>query len=73
MQKLAQVLLRARVSLYSELTPEQTLQAHLTPIEDLNAYIRLRIAELGPETPIAVLPEGPMTIPYIAPREGTHA
>ena len=64
-QKLAQVLLQAKVSLYSELSPEQARQAHLTPIGDLNAYIRQRVAELGPETPIAVLPEGPMTIPYM--------
>ena len=64
-QKLAQVLLRAKVSLYSELSPEQARQAHLTPIEDLNDYLRQRVAELGTGTPIAVLPEGPMTIPYI--------
>ena len=64
-QKLAQVLLRAQVSLHSELTPEQARQAHLTPIGDLNAYIRQRLAELGSGTPIAVLPEGPMTIPYV--------
>ncbi len=64
-QKLAQVLLRAKVSLYSELTAEQARQAHLTPIGDLNEYIRQRVAELGSDAPIAVLPEGPMTIPYV--------
>ncbi|RLT45542.1 MAG: nickel-dependent lactate racemase [Chloroflexi bacterium] len=64
-QKLAQVLLRAKVSLYSELSPEQARQAHLTPIGELNAYIAQRVAELGPDIPIAVLPEGPMTIPYV--------
>ncbi|MBI3960939.1 MAG: nickel-dependent lactate racemase [Chloroflexi bacterium] len=66
-QKLAQVLLRARVSLYSELSPEQACQAHLAPIGDLGVYIRQRVAELGAEAPIAVLPEGPMTIPYLNP------
>ena len=64
-QKLAQVLLRAKVSLYSELSVEQARQAHLTPIGDLNGYLRQRMAELGTGTPIAVLPEGPMTIPYL--------
>ncbi|MCL4833691.1 MAG: nickel-dependent lactate racemase [Caldilineaceae bacterium] len=64
-QKFAQVLLQAKVSLYSELSPEQARQAHLTPIGDLNAYLRQRVAELRPGTPIAVLPEGPMTIPYL--------
>lgn len=64
-QKLAQVLLRAKVSLYSELSPEQARQAHLSPIDDLNGYLARRLAELGPDAPIAVLPEGPMTIPYV--------
>ena len=64
-QKFAQVLLRAKVSLYSELSPAQARQAHLTPIGDLNAYLRQRVNELGADTPIAVLPEGPMTIPYL--------
>jgi len=70
-QKFAQVLLQAKVSLYSELSPEQARQAHLTPIGDLNDYLRQRIAGLGTGTPIAVLPEGPMTIPYVV--EATFA
>lgn len=64
-QKLAQVLLQARVSLHSELSAEQARQAHLTPIDDLNGYLARRLAELGADAPIAVLPEGPMTIPYV--------
>ncbi len=64
-QKLAQVLLQAKVSLYSGLSVEQARQAHLTPIGDLNDYLRQRVAALGVDTPIAVLPEGPMTIPYL--------
>ncbi|MFZ1754125.1 MAG: nickel-dependent lactate racemase [Caldilineaceae bacterium] len=64
-QKLAQVLLQAKVSLYSQLSSAQARQAHLTPIGDLNEYLRQRVMELGPDTAIAVLPEGPMTIPYI--------
>lgn len=72
-QKLAQVLLQAKVSLYSELAPEQARQAHLSPIDDLNGYIARRLAELGPDAPIAVLPEGPMTIPYVAVAEAKVA
>ena len=65
-QKLAQVLLQAKVSLYSELSVAQARQAHLTPIGDLNDYLGQRVAELGADAPIAVLPEGPMTIPYLS-------
>ena len=62
-QKLALVLRRARVALYSELSPESVRQAHLEPVRDLGAYVAGVLARLGPDTPVAVLPEGPMTIP----------
>ncbi len=64
-QKLALVLKKARVALYSELSPESVRQAHLEPVEDLNAFLAETLARLGPDTPVAVLPEGPMTIPLI--------
>ncbi len=64
-QKLALVLRRARVALYSELSPESVRQAHLEPVADLDAFLRDRLGELGPDVPVAVLPEGPMTVPLI--------
>jgi len=64
-QKLALVLQKARVALYSELSPESVRQAHLEPVADLNAFLAERMAEIGPDAPVAVLPEGPMTIPLI--------
>ncbi|MCB0115488.1 MAG: hypothetical protein KDD84_15415, partial [Caldilineaceae bacterium] len=67
-QKFAQVLLQAKVALFSELSAEQVAQAHIEPIEDLNEYIRRTVERLGPNVPIAVLPEGPMTIPYVQER-----
>jgi lactate racemase len=69
-QKFAQVLLKSRVALYSELSAAEVAQAHIDPIADLNAYLRDLLAQLGPEIPIAVLPEGPMTIPYVAEMVG---
>jgi lactate racemase len=65
-QKFAQVLLKSRVALFSELSAADVAQAHIDPIADLNDYLHQTIAQLGPDTPIAVLPEGPMTIPYVA-------
>jgi len=64
-QKLALVLRTARVALFSELPPESVRQAHLEPVEDLDATLARNLARLGPDTPVAVLPEGPMTIPIL--------
>ncbi|MCX6943338.1 MAG: nickel-dependent lactate racemase [Opitutales bacterium] len=63
-QHLAMVLLKARVALYSELADADVRRAHLTPVHDLRAALDAELARLGPGTPIAVLPEGPLTIPY---------
>ena len=65
-QKFAEVALRAQVAIYSELEPDAVARAGLTPVADLNQHIRTRVERLGADVPIAVLPEGPMTIPYLA-------
>ena len=58
---------RARVYLKAEgLTEEQVRLAHLTPIGDLGATVRELMAEYGPDATLAVLPQGPQTIPYVA-------
>ena len=67
-QLMAGVLLKARVGLYSELPPDHVRRAHLEPIDDLGEVLASEIRRAGDDAPIAVLPEGPMTIPYIAPR-----
>ena len=64
-QLLAIILLKARGALYSDLTPEETRRAHLQPIGDINAFIAKETSALGKNKAIAVLPEGPMTIPYL--------
>ena len=64
-QLLAIILIKARGALYSDLTPEETQRAHLEPIDDINAFIAKEINALGKDESIAVLPEGPMTIPYL--------
>lgn len=65
-QLLAIILLKARVGLFSDLTPEDVRQAHLIPVADLKAAISAELKRVGEHAPIAVLPEGPMTIPYLA-------
>lgn len=65
-QHLAMILLKARVALRSELSDADVHRAHLTPVHDVRAAIDAELARLGRDTPIAVMPEGPLTIPYLA-------
>ena len=57
---------KARVLVYSALPDEIVRQAHLTPCHDIGAAVNERLQELGPEARVAVLPQGPLTIPYLA-------
>jgi lactate racemase len=58
------IALRARVALKSELDPGEVRRAFLEPVEDVGARIAAELRARG-DVPIAVLPEGPMTIPYL--------
>jgi nickel-dependent lactate racemase len=53
---------RAEVHLHSSLDDATVRAAHLIPCPDIAATVR---AKKGPETRIAVLPLGPLTIPYL--------
>jgi nickel-dependent lactate racemase len=64
-QLLAACRLHARVALYSELSDAEVRAAHLEPARDVTARIQRELERLGGEAAIAVLPEGPMTIPYL--------
>jgi len=65
-QLLAMIRLRARVALKSELDDADVLKAHLTPVADIADAVHEERRRHGEDAPIAVLPEGPMTIPYLA-------
>ncbi|HYF49351.1 MAG TPA: nickel-dependent lactate racemase [Planctomycetota bacterium] len=65
-QLLAIICLKARTALYSEIPPDHVKRAHLEPITDIGARVGKELERLGQDAPIAVLPEGPMTIPYLA-------
>ena len=65
-QMLAMILLRARTGLYSEIPADEVKRAHLEAVRDVSAALADEVRKAGRDVPIAVLPEGPMTIPYLA-------
>ena len=65
-QLLALIQLKARVGLLSELAREDVLRAHIEPLDDIGAAVGRELQRLGADAPVAVLPEGPQTIPYVA-------
>jgi nickel-dependent lactate racemase len=64
-QMLAMILVRARAGLYSEIPAEDIRRAHVEPVADVSARLAEELQRVGKDAPIAVLPEGPMTIPYL--------
>jgi len=57
---------RARVLVYSSLPDETLAAAHLEPCRDIAATVQAELARWGPKSRVAVLPQGPLTIPYLA-------
>jgi lactate racemase len=60
------ITLKARAGLYSSLPPEEVRRAFLEPVADPSVRVAAELARVGKDAPVAVLPEGPMTIPYLA-------
>ena len=56
---------KATVLVYSSLPDEIIRAAHLTPCDDISAAVKERLDTLGPSARVAVLPQGPLTIPYL--------
>jgi nickel-dependent lactate racemase len=65
-QLLAMIRLKARVGLYSEIPADEVRRAHLEPLTDISAALAAELNRIGRDVPIAVMPEGPLTIPYLA-------
>jgi lactate racemase len=65
-QLLGNICLKARVGLFSELAPDEVKRAHLEPLSDLAEGVAHELRRIGGNPHVAVLPEGPMTIPYLA-------
>ena len=66
----AMFLLKADVYLYSTIPDDDVLSAHLQPIDDIAATVRDLVGRYGPTATVAVLPQGPFTIPYVADEAG---
>jgi len=64
-QLLAMVRVRARIGLKSRLPEEEVRRAYLEPVEDLGEAVRAELARIGENAPIAVLPHGFATVPYV--------
>jgi len=64
-QLLAMVLVRARAGLYSEIPAAELRRAHVEAVSDVSARLAEELQAIGRDAPVAVLPEGPMTIPYL--------
>lgn len=64
-QLLALIQLKARVGLFSEIAEAELRAAHIEPVADVADAVAAELARLGTDAPVAVLPEGPQTIPYL--------
>ena len=66
-QILALIQRRANILVYSSLPDEVIRAAHLEPCRDLAATVAETLQKLGDQSRVAVLPQGPLTIPYLKP------
>ena len=59
---------KADCYLYSTLDDATVRQAKFKPLADLERAFTELVGRYGPEATVAVLPYGPLTIPYVKPR-----
>jgi nickel-dependent lactate racemase len=60
----AQIQARAEIHLYADgLTDDEIRRVHLIPCRDLGGSIRRLAADRGPAARIAIMPQGPQTVP----------
>jgi nickel-dependent lactate racemase len=57
---------RAKVLVYSTLSEESLRVAHLKACRDIGETVRAELERFGPQARVAVLPQGPLTIPYLS-------
>jgi nickel-dependent lactate racemase len=66
MQIQAQIQKKAAVLVHSTLPGDFIRRAQLQPCADIASTVRDLLARRGPAARVAVLPQGPLTIPYLA-------
>ncbi|WP_018924875.1 nickel-dependent lactate racemase [Salsuginibacillus kocurii] len=64
-QKQAVIQVWANVEVHSKLSEEQVKQAMLTPCENIEESLENLQSTYGTDMSVAVLPQGPLTIPYV--------
>jgi len=64
-QILALIQRRAHILVYSSLPDEIVRAAHLEPCRDISATVADVLNKRGKQARVAVLPQGPLTIPYL--------
>ena len=64
-QILAQIQQHARVQVHSTLPPSVIEACHLDACADLSEAVANELHRQGPTAQVAVLPQGPLTIPYV--------
>ena len=57
---------KARVLVHSRIPDDVIRAAHLQPCHDIAAEVQSCLQETGPGGRVAVLPQGPLTIPYLS-------
>jgi nickel-dependent lactate racemase len=57
---------RADIRIFSSLSDDALRRVHLKPCRDISETVRERLHQAGPGARVAVLPQGPLTIPYIS-------
>ena len=65
--------MKSQAYLYSTLPDSEVRAAHLKPVGDIGGLVRRLQAATGPDCRIAVLPEGPQTVPYVTEKVLSHA
>jgi nickel-dependent lactate racemase len=71
-QVTALILKKARVYVYSDYLDRETVESRLLEYSDnLERTIEKLLEKYGKEARVGVLPEGPLTIPYVKGPEGT--
>jgi nickel-dependent lactate racemase len=61
---------KAEVYLYSSLDPATVRAAMIEPAASIEGALALLLDRYGPDARVAVLPEGPQTVPYLLDDEG---
>ena len=57
---------QAHILVHSSLEESTVREAHLEPCVDISETVRHLLGRMGPDARVAVLPQGPLTIPYLA-------